>query len=295
LIEKIAADCGSGLEHGRRLADLTSLGVGGEIMHLLKPESTGALSLLMEQLSAAKIPYRILGGGANVAGGPGPFLEPVILTRTLKQGLEISGTTVRVGAGFNIKKLVTACVSKGLAGLEWAEGIPGTVGGAVVMNAGAYGGEFSQTIVEASWLEPDGGKARQTLTAGDFSYRKSPLRDRGIVVEGVFSLQQEDPRDLAKTMKEYQARRISSQPPGERSAGCIFRNPESRSAGKLIDEAGQKGTAVGGASVSEVHGNFFVNRGDASSEDLFRLIDLIKKNVLRNSGIELHEEVVLWR
>lgn len=294
LVAEIAADCGVPVETGRRLSELTSLGLGGEILRLLRPRSPSALAGLLRELHEARIPFRILGGGANIAGGPGPFREPVILTRTLKQEPEFEGTKVRAGGGFNIKRLVRACVARGLAGLEWAEGIPGTIGGALVMNAGSYGGDMSQSVTEAAWLAADGSIRRRQVGPADFSYRESPLREEGIVIEGIFTLREEDPRALKERMEGYQARRMRSQPPGERSAGCIFRNPPGDSAGRLIDAAGLKGRAVGGASVSEVHANFIVNRGDATSEDLFRLIDTIKENVLKSAGVELREEVVRW-
>jgi len=294
LLEEIAADCGVPVETGRRLSELTSLGLGGEISRLLRPRSSGALAGVLRELHATGVPFRILGGGANIAGGPGPFAEPVILTRTLKQEPVFEGTKVRAGGGFNIKRLVRACVARGLAGLEWAEGIPGTIGGALVMNAGSYGGEMSQSVTEAAWLAADGSIRRRQLGPADFSYRESPLREEGIVVEGTFTLREEDPRVLEKRMEEFQARRMRSQPPGERSAGCIFRNPPGDSAGRLIDAAGLKGRAIGGVSVSEVHANFVVNRGDATSEDLFRLIDVIKEGVLKFAGVELREEVVRW-
>jgi UDP-N-acetylmuramate dehydrogenase len=229
-----------------------------------------------------------------VAGGPGPFEEPVVLTRTLRQEPTFDGERVVAGGGFNIKRLVRACVSRGLAGLEWAEGIPGTMGGSIVMNAGSYGGEISQRIEEVAWIAPDGMLRRRHVGREDFSYRVSPFRNEGVVVEGTFRLIREDPHDIEARMKEFQRRRMSSQPPGERSAGCIFRNPPGDSAGRVIDVAGLKGLAVGGASVSDVHANFIVNRGDATSEDLFALIESVKEKVLRSTGVALEEEVVRW-
>ena len=295
LVTEIAADCGVLSETGRRLSELTSLGLGGEIRLLLRPRTIASLSSLLRELHRGGIPFRTLGGGANIAGGPGPFEEPVILTRTLKQEPEFEGTTVRAGGGFNIKRLVRACVARNLAGLEWAEGIPGTVGGALVTNAGSYGSEFGQSVTEAAWLAEDGSIRRRRLGPADFSYRESPLRDEGIVVEGLFTLREDEAEAVRGRMRAFQARRIQSQPPGERSAGCIFKNPPGDSAGRIIDASGLKGLSVGGVVVSEVHANFIVNRGDATSEDLFRLIDMIKENVLRESGIELMEEVVRWK
>jgi UDP-N-acetylmuramate dehydrogenase len=290
----LAADCGVTLETGRRLAELTSLGVGGEIRALLRPRDAGSLARLLAEIHRAGMPVRTLGGGANIAGGPGPVEEPVVLTRTLKQDPVFDGCRVIAGGGHNIKRLVRECVARGLAGLEWAEGIPGTIGGALAMNAGSYGGEFSQAVVEVAWLAADGSWRRRHVGPGDFSYRSSPFRNEGVIVEGIFRLEEEDPQVLEEKVRDYQSRRMRSQPPGERSAGCIFRNPPGDSAGRIIDAAGLKGFTVGGVSVSDAHANFVVNRGDATSEDLFALIDQIKERVLHSTGVALEEEVVRW-
>ncbi len=294
VLQALAADCGVTLETGRRLSDLTSLGIGGEIRALLRPRTAAALASLLAEMRREGFPFRILGGGANIVGGPGPFEEPVLLTRTLRREPRFEGARVRAGAGFNMKRLVRACAARGLAGLEWAEGIPGTVGGAIVMNAGSYGGEISQRIVEVGWLAPDGSPRRRHVGPEDFSYRRSPFRDEGVLVEGLFDLQEEDPVLLEQRLREFRGRRMRSQPPGERSAGCIFRNPPGDSAGRLIDACGLKGLSVGGASVSEVHANFIVNRGDATSESFFRLIDMVREAVLKQTGVALEEEVIRW-
>ena len=293
-LQAIAGDCGVAVESGRRLAELTSLGVGGEVRCLLRPRSVAALAATLAELHRERFDVRILGGGANLVGGPGPFEGPIVLMRTIRQEPIFETTIVRAGGGFNIKRLVRACAGHGLAGLEWAEGVPGTVGGAIVMNAGSYGGQMSDHLVEVAWLAPDGTERRRHVGAGDFAYRSSPFRGEGAVVEGAFSLEEDDPRRIEERLREMQGRRTKSQPPGERSAGCIFRNPAGDSAGRLIDAAGLKGLAIGGASVSDVHANFIVNRGDASSEEVFALIERIKAEVMTRLGVELHEEVVRW-
>lgn len=293
-IQELASDCGVPVETGRRLSELTSLGIGGEIRALLRPRDRASLTAILGELHRAGIPFRVLGGGADIAGGPGPVDEPVILTRTLRQEIAFRGTRAILGGGCNIKRAVTACVRRGLAGLEWAEGIPGTVGGALATNAGSYGGEFSQAVEEVTWLAPDGSLHRRHPGPGDFSYRFSSFRREGIIVEGVFALKEEDPRLLEERMREFQSRRTASQPPGERSAGCIFKNPPGDSAGRVIDACGLKGFSVGGVSVSKVHANFVVNHGDATSADLFSLIDRIKEKVFEQCGVALEEEVVRW-
>src|SRR6266850_6710720 len=155
-LQAIAGDCGVAVESGRRLAELTSIGVGGEIRCLLRPRSVAVLAALLAELHRERFGTRILGGGANLVGGPGPLEEPIVLMRTVRQEPVFERTIVRAGGGFNIKRLVRACAGRGLAGLEWAEGIPGTIGGAVVMNAGSYGGQMSDHLVEVAWLAPDG-------------------------------------------------------------------------------------------------------------------------------------------
>ena len=294
MISILAADCGVALETGRRLEELTSLGIGGEIRALLRPRSVASLASVLHEMHRERFAFRILGGGANVAGGPGPFETPVILTRTIRQEPVFTGAQVRAGGGFNLKRLVRACVSRGLGGLEWAEGIPGTVGGSIVMNAGACGGEISHGIEEVKWLAADGSLRRRHVGKEDFSYRSSPFGREGVVVEGAFRLIEDDPRLLEERMKEFSKRRARSQPPSERSAGCVFKNPPGDSAGRIIDAVGLKGLSVGGASVSEIHANFVVNRGDATSEDVFALMDRIKERVLKATGIVLEEEVVRW-
>lgn len=294
VIQEMAAACGVPLETGRRLSELTSLGIGGPIRALLRPGDLTSLTALLGELHREGVPFRILGGGADIAGGPGPVEEPVILTRTVRQEIVFRGTKAILGGGCNIKRAVTACVRRGLSGLEWAEGIPGTIGGALATNAGSYGGEFSRVVEEVAWLAPDGSLHRRHPGPGDFSYRYSAFRKEGIIVEGIFALAEDDPRKLEERMRAFQSRRTSSQPPGERSAGCIFKNPPGDSAGRVIDSCGLKGFGVGGVSVSTVHANFVVNRGDATSADLFSLIDEIKERVRRECGVELEEEVVRW-
>ena len=293
-VSEIAARCGVTAETGHTLAEFTTIGVGGPVAWLLKPDSIESMGRVLAALRQAGFKPRLLGGGANLLGGPGPINDPVILTRGIKHGPIIEGTRVRAGCGVVLKKLVLKCVQKGLAGLEFAEGIPGTVGGTVWMNAGSYGGQMSDVAREVAWFNAQGEFLCRTLTPSDFGYRKSPFSPGDAIVEVVFHLTPGDPVALAARVKEISGRRVASQPPGERSAGCVFRNPPGDSAGRLIDTLGLKGLAVGGASVSQAHGNFIVNRGDASPGDVLELIDLIKKKVQEKSGVQLVEEVIIW-
>jgi len=293
-VETIAERCGVPVETGRSLADFTTIGVGGPVRHALRPSTIESMGRVLAELKRAGHRPLVLGGGANMIGGPGPFTEPVVLTRGIKPGPIFEGNRVRAGCGVVVKRLVRSCVARGLAGLEFAEGIPGTVGGTVYMNAGSYGGQMSDVVREVAYFDAAGTLHCRTVGPEDFAYRKSPFSPEEVIVEVVFHLTPADPAELEARLKQIGERRLKAQPPGERSAGCIFKNPPGDSAGRLIDSLGLKGLSVGGASVSQVHGNFIVNRGDATAEDVLALIDLIKKNVREKAGVTLEEEVILW-
>ena len=162
------------------------------------------------------------------------------------------------------------------------------------MNAGSYGGQMSDVVREVAYVDAGGALRRRDLSPEDFSYRRSPFETGDVIVEAVFELRPADPALMQKSVKEISRQRMASQPPGKRSAGCIFKNPPGDSAGRLIDSLGLKGLSVGGASVSQVHGNFIVNRGDATPRDVLDLIDLVKRQVKDKSGVELVEEVIVW-
>lgn len=294
-VPEIAQRCGVDVSTGHTMAEFTTIGVGGPIAWLLRPDSIDAMGRLLRELRAAGHRPRIVGGGANLVAGEGPFTDPIVLTRGIRHGPVFEGTRVRAGCGVVVKRLVLKCVQEGLAGLEFAEGIPGTVGGTVAMNAGSYGGQMSDVVREVACFDAAGDLKRRAVTAADFSYRRSPFTGGDVIVEVVFELTRGDRTELEARLKEVSARRLRSQPPGERSAGCVFRNPPGDSAGRLIDTLGLKGLAVGGASVSQAHGNFIVNRGDATPRDVLELIALIKDKVAERSGIRLEEEVIVWR
>jgi len=293
-VEAIASRCGVPVETGRALADFTTIGVGGPVRHALRPATIESMGQVMVALKTAGYRPLVLGGGANMIAGPGPFTEPVVLTRGIKHGPIFEGNRVRAGCGVVVKRLVRSCVAHGLAGLEFAEGIPGTVGGTVFMNAGSYGGQMSDVVREVAYFDAGGTLHCRAVSPEDFAYRKSPFGPDEVIVEVVFHMTPADPAELEARLKQIGERRLKAQPPGERSAGCIFKNPAGDSAGRLIDSLGLKGLSVGGAAVSQVHGNFIVNRGDATSEDVLELIALIKEKVMEKAGVALEEEVILW-
>jgi len=293
-VEQIAQRCGVVAETGHTMAEFTTIGVGGPVAAVLRPSSIVTMGRLLAELRKAGHHPRVIGGGANVIPGTGPFTDPLILTKGIKHGPLFEGSRVRAGCGVVVKLLVRKCVDRGLSGLEFAEGIPGTVGGTVYMNAGSYGGQMSDVVREVSWFDQEGTLQSREIAPEEFSYRRSPFSPGMVIVEAVFELTPGDPAQLEVKLDEVSARRLKSQPPGKRSAGCVFKNPPGDSAGRLIDVSGLKGLAVGGASVSMEHGNFIVNRGDATSADVRRLIDLVKQKVKEKAGVALEEEVILW-
>jgi len=293
-VETIAARCGVAAETGHTMAEFTTIGVGGPVRLVLKPAAIEPMGRLIGALRAAGHRPRVMGGGANVIPGAGPFEDPLILTRGIKHGPLFDGHRARAGCGVVVKRLVRKCVDRGLSGLEFAEGIPGTVGGTVFMNAGSYGGQMSDVVREVSWFDEQGRLQRQPVSPEQFAYRRSPFAPGMVIVEAVFELTPGDPKKLAARLEEISGKRLSSQPPGKRSAGCVFKNPPGDSAGRIIDQTGLKGLAVGGASVSTVHGNFIVNRGDATPGDVRALMAEVKRKVREATGITLEEEVILW-
>ena len=198
---------------------------------------------------------------------------------------------VSVGAGYSLARLSQEAADRGLTGLEFARGIPGTVGGAVVMNAGAHGGSIQDILEEVTILTPDGEVQQIAKQDIQFGYRECSLRDQVIVLAGVFRLKAGDPDVIQATMSENLAKRKAAQPLELPNAGSVFRNPPGDSAGRLIEEAGWKGKRLGGAQVSSKHANFIVNQGNATARDVLALIREIQKDVHHQFGVELKTEV----
>jgi UDP-N-acetylmuramate dehydrogenase len=207
----------------------------------------------------------------------------------------VTGNRARVAAGFPVPRLVQRLQKAGLAGLEFAEGIPGSVGGAVRMNAGWHEGEFGPRVRSLITVTRRGEIEEIDCGEGFFAYRKSPgLGDR-VVAEATLELTPDDPARIAERMRGFRDHRVQTQPTGERNAGCMFKNPPGDHAGRLIDQSGLKGTRLGGAEVSSIHANFFVNRGGATAADVLALIDKVRDEVRSRTGVDLESEVVTWR
>lgn len=278
------------------LAAHTSFRIGGPAELMAFPASAEELQLLLALAKAEGAPCRLLGAGTNVLAPDQGVRGLVVVTRELLTGLRRrSETEIESMAGVQMAKLALFARDCGLSGLEFAHGIPGTVGGGVYMNAGAYGGEMCQVAVATQALLPDGTLVLREGEAQGFSYRRSVFQETGgVILRTVFSLRPGGPEKIRERMRELMARRAASQPLELPSAGSTFKRPQGGYAAALIEQAGLKGAQMGGAAVSEKHAGFVVNRGGATAADVLALVALVQERVLENAGIRLEPEICIW-
>ncbi|HYO87776.1 MAG TPA: UDP-N-acetylmuramate dehydrogenase [Candidatus Limnocylindrales bacterium] len=255
-------------------------------------ESSDELAAVVGAAWVANVPVRVLGGGANVLVSDAGVRGLIVLNHVTS--VEFQGERVRVSAGHSLTTLARKCAARGLAGFEWAASVPGTLGGAVVNNAGAHGGDMAGNLESADVLDAERGRITLTLNDLAFGYRTSVLKartDRRFLVLGaLLRLTPGDPAAISARIDEFVAYRKRTQPPGA-SLGSIFKNPPGDYAGRLIEACGLKGIAVGGVQVSPVHGNFFIHRGGADAADYSALIDRVQAEVLAQTGVRLEPEI----
>jgi UDP-N-acetylenolpyruvoylglucosamine reductase len=273
-------------------AQLTTLGVGGLCRWLFEPVTESQAQVFVRACAKEGLPYRVLGGGSNLLV-LGDIQMPVLKLRLSTQ-VTREGHLLTASANHGHTALAGTAAAEGLSGLEWAEGIPGSLGGAIRMNAGAHGGEWVQVLDRYRFLTTDGELVDKAPEPGEFRYRWSWLGAGQLILSATARLVEGDPQQIRAVMAGHRAKRGSSQPKGKRNAGCIFKNPEGQSAGRLIEAAGLKGQRIGDAEVSPVHANFLVNHGEASPSDFRALMDLVRAKVLESSGVELEPEVEIW-
>lgn len=274
------------------LKNHTTWKIGGPADIFIEPSSIEGLVRAMKIIQKHRLPWRAIGRGSNLLVDDRGIEGAVIKIGKHLDHLEVDGDVVRVGAGFPFVQLATIISMKGLSGLEFAGGIPGSVGGAVFMNAGAHGSDMSQILIEARILYPDGRLVWLSNEEMEYSYRTSCLqKEKGICVEARLQLQKGDKDSIVKEMKSYKQYRRKTQPWDHPCAGSVFRNPLPHHAGALIEKAGLKGFQIGGAQISPLHGNFIVNVDNASSEDVLALIQHAKKTVKEQFSIDLETEV----
>ena len=275
----------------------TTFRIGGPARYYMIPENAGQVSKCMGFAMKMELPYVIVGKGSNVLfsdeGYPGVVIE---VGRSMAD-IEVSEDGhIRAGAGAGLGALAAAAAKQSLSGLEVASGIPGTVGGAVVMNAGAYGGEIKDCIKSAKVLDKEGAVLELSRDEMELGYRSSVIQRRGyIVTEAVFQLHKGNKEQILGRMSELNAKRREKQPLDYPSAGSTFKRPEGYFAGKLIEDAGLRGFQVGDAQVSEKHCGFVINRGKATAADVIGLMEEVQKRVLETSGVRLEPEVKIIR
>jgi UDP-N-acetylmuramate dehydrogenase len=274
------------VETNRSLSDLTSMHTGGVARYFCAPEDPDGLGAVMGRCLDDGMEMRFLGGATNVIVVSDVVDAMVVRIHSpAMASLEFEGDTVTAGAGLRMERLVSECAGRGLGGLEFMAGVPGTVGGAVASRASTRGGSFPDVV---AGLETVGAGAGPEWTEG------AALPGGRAVTRCSLHLEPGDPAEIQARLRDEKDYRRSTQPYGVKSAGCVFRNPPGDSAGRLIDEAGLKGTRVGGAEVSEMHANYIVNSGSAKGSDVAELIELMRKSVMDSAGVELELEVELW-
>lgn len=278
------------------LSAYTSWRIGGPVDYLAFPQDGADLKKLLAWARRDKIPYFILGKGTNILIRDGGFRGLAI---SLAEGfchLEVVKSLadeiqVQVGAGLALGEVIDFCMQKGLSGLEFAAGIPGSVGGAIAMNAGAFGGEIKDVLQAVSFMDSHGNMREDPREKLSFSYRALHLPPGDIILGGVFILRPAEINRVQEKIREIIALRQEKQPYDFPSAGSVFRNPQAGPAGRLIERVGLKGYRIGGAQVSEKHANFIINRGEARAKDVLKLIEVVRDRVWRETGVLLELEI----
>ena len=272
------------------MRDYTTFKIGGECLAMVEPASAQEVMLALKTAAECGIDTFIMGNGSNLLVSDRGINKLVIRIAERMSSVEISGNTVMAQAGALLSSVAKLSVSRGLMGLEWASGIPGSIGGSVAMNAGAYGGELSDCVKRVDFIK-NGRFYSDAVEKGDFGYRKSLYDSPDITVCGVGMELCPDNGGAAERMREYTALRRAKQPLAYPSAGSTFKRPEGYYAGALIEGAGLKGFSVGGAEVSTLHAGFIINKGGATADDVKDLIFEIQKRVFEKYGVMLETEI----
>src|SRR5580700_8501670 len=287
-------ELGALLEPGTSLAELTSLGIGGttDLLRITKHEGIPGLLTLLD---AQSVPHKFLGGGSNLLVGDGELPWVVLQLASPTPDIALEGNFAQVDAAADLGRTVTFCAKHDLGGMEGLIGVPGTIGGALRMNAGAYGMQIGSYVRQVK-LYRAAARKLETLEGDQisFEYRHTSFAPDDMMLAVKLELPSKPYREILKGIRICNEKRRASQPLGQKSAGCIFKNPPGASAGRMIDELGIKGLNVGDARVSDRHANFFVNAGSASAADMLSLIGDVRERVSQAFGVTLEHEVVLW-
>ena len=284
------------IRYGEPMSKHTSFRIGGNVEAMAFPKNREELSLLLNWSGLLDRKPVILGAGTNVLAPDEGMEGLVICLKDCLDGIErLDDRRIRVMAGVTLSRAAVFAASQGLSGLEFAHGIPGTLGGGVYMNAGAYGGDLESVCREVELMDFRGNLYSRTGEEMDFSYRHSCLEtEPAIVVSAVLELEPGKEEDIRGRMKELQTKRLASQPLNLPSAGSAFKRPAGGYAAALIEQAGLKGFRVGDAAISEKHAGFAVNLGGATAADVKKLLEEVSRRVEAHSGIRLEPEIRIW-
>ncbi len=289
--DAILARLGSAAKRDEPLSEHTVYRIGGPATVYAAPDSLEDVRWLVQFCRSAGVSLFVIGGGANLLVSDRGYRGVVLSLRRCCGRIEIRGTEIRAGAGAELQALVETACGAGLAGLESLAGIPGTVGGAAVMNAGAFGTEFFDLAIDIDVLTPEGDVRTLPRERIDYGYRRGLDPQGGVIVSARVRLEPGDPQVLRQRAQEIRTRRAEKQPLEYPSCGSVFKRPEGDYAGRLIEACGLKGLRRGGAQVSEKHANFIVNLGGATAEDVLWLIREVRRRVYEQFGVLLEPEV----
>lgn len=283
------------VEFGMPMKNHTSLAIGGPADVVVSPADPMSLKNIVLMSRRKNLPFLPLGGGSNILVRDDGIDGVVINFKSFRMihVIHEEGDEVElfVEAGVPLQMLVNFCRDKGYAGIEGLTGIPGTVGGAICGNAGSYGCEIKDVIQSAVIMSSEGKLDRLAAKDLGFGYRRSAVKPTDVVLNATIRLHKDDPKAVAERVRKFLEEKKNTQPISERSAGCVFKNPEGISAGKLIDEAGCKGMKIGSIEVSSVHANFFVNKGGGAASDYLRLMHKVVLTVEKKFGVVLEPEI----
>lgn len=280
------------IEENVCLKDLTTFKIGGNAEIFVSVKDSDEAAFVMKKVKEYKLPLFVLGKGSNLLVSD-KGIKGVVLNVCGIDDIRFEGNKVICGAGLHLQKLCVRAYEKGLSGLEFAFGIPGSVGGALYMNAGAYGGEIKDCVISAKCIDQNGKTLELNRDEMALGYRTSAFKNLGyIITEVTFELKKGEKEQIMAQMNDFMSRRKDKQPLEFASAGSTFKRPEGNFAGALIEKNGLKGRSVGDAAVSEKHAGFVINKGNAKSQDVKELISIIKQTVYENDGVMLEPEVI---
>lgn len=294
-IYRLATDIGCETRLNEPMKNHTSFKIGGSVPVYIKVGNLSRLGTVIRECRLTDTKFFLLGNGSNIlVDDKGMDCVVIKLEDDFREIFMPDSETVYCGAGATLASLCKFALNNGLTGLEFAWGIPGTVGGAVFMNAGAYGGEMRDVVVSVNHITADGTIGRIDKDDLDFGYRTSAYRKNGFVITGVtLKLKSDNPEQIRHRMDDFMSRRVEKQPLDFPSAGSVFKRPQGNYAGALIEQCGFKGRGVGGAEVSEKHAGFIINKGNATAKDVKELISQIQTTVKSETGYDLECELIM--